>query len=273
MLHSIAEPQCPGEQSYYLSPHRWRRLLQAMKSGGYRCADPIRLEDPATKWGDRELVLTFDDGYDDFYTEVFPLIESHGLKPLVFLPAGRIGDENRWDQAVGLRARRLLDAAQIRELRRHGVRFGSHTLTHPLLVRIDDAQLRRELVESKRRLEDLLGDEVNTLAYPYGATNQRVRTAVIEAGYKLAFTTLEGLNLWQDPFDMMRLEFNQVLPPLFYGWKLRRGHGPMSSLKNKLAPLYRMIPQAMKAKIEAARRQGQASLREEDGECGPSTTL
>lgn len=254
MLHSIAEPQSASEASYYLSPERWRALLESMKAGGYYCADPVKLLEPAAKWGERELVLTFDDGYDDFYTEVFPLLESYALKPLLFLPAERIGDENRWDQASGLRKRKLLDAAQVRELRRHGVRIGSHSLTHPSLVRLDDAQLRRELVESKRKLEDLLGEEIAMLAYPFGAHDDRVRSAAIEAGYKLAFTTLEGLNVWEDPLTMRRVEFNQLLPTVFYRWKLRWGYGPWSSVRNELAPLYRLLPPKIKAMLDAMRR-------------------
>jgi len=254
MLHSIAEPRSAYEASYYLSPDRWRRLLETMKSGGYHCADPAKLQDPAAKWGERELVLTFDDGYDDFYTEVFPLLESYALKPLVFLPVDRIGDENRWDHAIGVRARKLMDAAQIRELRRHGVRFGSHSLTHPSLVNIGDAQLRRELVDSRHKLEDLLGEEVRMLAYPFGANDRRVRAAAIEAGYKLAFTTIEGLNLWEDPFSLRRIEFNQVLPPIFYRWKLRRGHGPRGSVRKELAPLYNSLPPKMKARLDSLRK-------------------
>jgi peptidoglycan/xylan/chitin deacetylase (PgdA/CDA1 family) len=249
MLHSIATPQDAGEASYYLSPGRFQRLLEAMKAGGYRCADPRKLEDEEAKWGEREFVLTFDDGYDDFYTEVFPLLEQYELKPLVFLPAARIGDSNRWDQANGLRARRLLDAAQIRELRRHGVRFGSHTQTHPSLPRLDDEHLRREVTDSRHQLEDLLGEEVSTFAYPFGDANRRVRVAVIEAGYKLAFTTAEGLNVWQDRFAIQRTEFNELLAPGFYGWKLRSGLAPWQSVKYEVMPLLNMLPREIRGPL------------------------
>ena len=241
MLHSIAEPRGAAEAAYYLSPDRWRMLLETMTHGGYRCADPLKLLDPAAKWDERELVLTFDDGYDDFYTEVFPLLESYALKPLLFLPVDRIGDENRWDHANGVRPRKLLDVAQLRELRRHGVRFGSHSLSHPSLVKIGDAQLRRELVDSRHKLGELLGEEVKMLAYPFGATDLRVRAAAIEAGYELAFTTVEGLNVWEDPLALRRIEFNQLMPPIFYRWKLRRGHGPRASVKKELSPLLQLF--------------------------------
>ena len=134
------------------------------------------------------------------------------------------------------------------------MRFGSHTLTHPSLVRLDDAQLRRELVESRRKLQDLLGEEVNLLAYPYGDANRRVRAAAIEAGYRMAFTTVEGLNVWEDPFAMRRIAFNQMLPPILYRWNLRSGHGLRSSVKNELRPLYKMLPPEVKARIQAARK-------------------
>lgn len=259
MLHSIARPQNMAEASYYLSPARFRRLLETMKREGYACADPRKLEYPGARWGEREYVLTFDDGYEDFYTEVFPLIESYGLKPLVLLPMERIGDSNRWDQGVGLRARRLMNADQICELRRHGVRFGSHTLTHAFLPKIGDEQLRRELVESKHKLQDLLGEEVTAFAYPFGAANRRVRTAVIEAGYKVAFSTVEGLNVWQDPYSLMRTDFSDLVPPSFYSWKLRHGMGPRRSLKEEAMPLFRLMPRRVKRPIEAAWKQWRAA--------------
>ena len=111
------------------------------------------------------------------------------LKPLVFLVANQIGGMNVWDQERGERVRMLLSLDQIREMAAAGVEFGSHTLTHPWLPSVDDHQLLREVVDSKLRLEDLLGVEVPCFAYPFGAVDQRVRAAVVAAGYRLAFTT------------------------------------------------------------------------------------
>jgi peptidoglycan/xylan/chitin deacetylase (PgdA/CDA1 family)/GT2 family glycosyltransferase len=252
MLHSVAIPESAQETSYYISPGRFRKLLETLKAGGYRSADPMKLQEAGAKWGAREFVLTFDDGYDDFYTEVFPLMEEYGLKPLMFLVAERIGDSNRWDQANGLRSRRLMSAEQIRELRRHGVRFGSHTLTHPSLPQVDDRQLRRELGDSKHQLEDLLGEEISTFAYPFGDANRRVRAAVIEAGYRLAFTTDEGLNVWQDPFAIRRTEFSQSDRPILYRWMLRSGSGPRDAIKYEIAPLVRRIPREIREPLRAA---------------------
>jgi len=254
MLHSIATPTDEREESYYLSPGRWRALLDSMKCEGYSCADPCKLEDIAAVWGTREFILTFDDGYDDFYTQVFPLMEAYGLRPLVFLPVEWIGKENCWDQANGLRPRRLLTLDQIRELQRHGVRFGSHTLSHPSLPGLAADALRREVGDSKQRLEDLLGEAVPFFAYPFGECNRRVRAAVIEAGYKMAFTTVEGLNLWQDPFAMRRTEFNDRVFMWNYNWKLRSGVEPRQQVKAELAPLWSSLPRELRRPISSAWR-------------------
>jgi peptidoglycan/xylan/chitin deacetylase (PgdA/CDA1 family)/GT2 family glycosyltransferase len=254
MLHSIAEPLNLDESSYYLSPRRFRLLLERMRDGGYRCADAKKLEDPNAVWLPRELVLTFDDGYDDFYSEVFPHIAEHGLKPLVFLPVDWIGEDNGWDHDKPVRSRKLMTVDQVRELQRHGVLFGSHSVTHPSMPTLNPDALWREVSESKRRLEDLLGEEVSTFAYPFGETNRRVRAAVIRAGYKLAFTTTEGLNIWQDPFALLRTEINDLVAPWSYSLKLRTGVGVRESLKHELGPLCRIIPRQLRASVVKAWR-------------------
>ncbi len=261
MLHSIAEPQNAEEALYYLSPKRFHLLLENVRAEGYEYADPKRLVEVGASRGLRELVVTFDDGYDDFYSDVYPLIAQYGLKPLVFLAAGRIGDWNRWDYGKNLRKRRLLNAEQIRELQRHGVQFGSHSLTHPSLPDLSARDLRREVQDSKHRLEDLLGEAVNTFAYPFGEANRRVRAAVIEAGYKMAFTTAEGLNTWQDPYAMMRIDINERMAPWTYRWRLKFGVSPRQRLKRELMPLVKVIPRELRTPLEKAweRRRAQKS--------------
>lgn len=254
MLHSISKPENARESRYYLSPRRFRLLLERMRDGGFHCADPKKLEDPNAECFRGELVLTFDDGYDDFYTEVFPLITEHGLKPLLFLPVDWIGKSNSWEAYKPRRNRDLLTLPQIREMHRHGVRFGSHSLTHPVLPALNPNDLWREVSESKHRLEDLLGEPINTFAYPFGEANRRVRAAVIEAGYKAAFTTTEGLNIWQDPFALKRIDMNDQVGPWSYSLKLRTGLSARENLKQELTPLARIIPRELRAPLVHAWR-------------------
>jgi peptidoglycan/xylan/chitin deacetylase (PgdA/CDA1 family) len=78
------------------------------------------------------------------------------------------------------------------EMSRHGIEFGSHTVTHPLLTYERDKEVSDELVTSRQALGEKLGKEVKTFAYPNGDWNDRVRKLVEDAGYELAFTTQGG---------------------------------------------------------------------------------
>lgn len=172
----------------------------------------------------RPVMLTFDDGYEDFYTQAFPALQALGCKALCFVVVDRIGKTNEWTRMPAMGQRRLLSSAQIQEMHRHGFQFGSHTATHPFLSRAPDFELRREVRDSKSRLEDLLGAEVSCFAYPYGEVDMRIRSAVGEAGYKLAVSADEGRNLWEDPLWMRRVGMSGADNLLSLSLKLATGH-------------------------------------------------
>ena len=82
-----------------------------------------------------------------------------------------------------------------------------HTVTHTALPILTDAEQTRELVQSKRELEKLAGKEVPAFCYPNGNSNEHTDAAVRQAGFQMAFTTLEGMN-WQatlNPFQLKRM--------------------------------------------------------------------
>jgi peptidoglycan/xylan/chitin deacetylase (PgdA/CDA1 family) len=87
-----------------------------------------------------------------------------------------------------------IDWRQAREMDANGVEIGSHTVTHPILTRIDDRRLEWELKESRARLEARLKRRIEHFCYPNGDYDERVRSAVAQAGYDSAVTTVSGLN-------------------------------------------------------------------------------
>jgi hypothetical protein len=102
MLHSICEPHTAEEASYYVAPHRFHQLMRCFHARGYTTAS-------LAEWNKDDLpenrvLLTFDDGYDDLYEHLLPLVIEHHYTPVIFLVADRIGESNVWDQANGLRA-------------------------------------------------------------------------------------------------------------------------------------------------------------------------
>ena len=240
MLHSISEPRSKDELSYYVSPRRFHRLMRWFRATNHRTAT-------IAEWlegnvAEKHVLLTFDDAYDDLYEELLPLVIEQRCTPVIYLVANHIGAANTWDQTSGLRARNLLTLAQIREMQKYGVEFGSHTLTHPYLPDVSDAQLQQEVTESKLRLEELLGVEVTSFAYPFGGVDRRVRAAVAAAGYKVAFTTQPGVNWWNDPLCQRRAEVNDYTSVLDFACMLRNGRSLRQSFSARLQKLEQDLP-------------------------------
>jgi peptidoglycan/xylan/chitin deacetylase (PgdA/CDA1 family) len=112
---------------------------------------------------------------------------------------------------------------ELRGLREHGVRIGSHTVSHPHLPTLSSPEVARELRDSKQRIEDEIGVRCGDFAYPFGESDTRVRALVREAGYDRAFSLRADPG---DPYDLPRVDL--------YRW-----HGPARSLA-KAAVKYRL---------------------------------
>jgi peptidoglycan/xylan/chitin deacetylase (PgdA/CDA1 family)/GT2 family glycosyltransferase len=244
MLHSVSAPRERHLKSLYISPERFTRFMEWLKRAGYTSALPVEWEKRTAD--KRRVVLTFDDAYDDFMSGAFPVLDRLGFTATVFVVVDRIGKTNEWDGSRGFKPRRLLSLKQIRELLRRGVHFGSHTLTHAWLTSASDHDLEREVADSKRKLEDLLGAEVSSFAYPWGIADMRVRSAVAGAGYKVALTTQEGLNWSEDPLSLKRTNVAEVDTLPEFAFKLATGRDLRQMTKTFLVKkgLYRAPEQA-----------------------------
>jgi len=133
-------------------------------------------------------MISFDDGYQHLAGWLPQLMKQYNFKPLVFMPTAWIGKSNRWDYSHLFRSVPHLDRRSIQDLARIGVQFGSHGHSHVDLTSCDEPKLIRELTESKDILEQLTGQDITTISYPFGRCNRRVRLAVAEAGYDFGFT-------------------------------------------------------------------------------------
>jgi peptidoglycan/xylan/chitin deacetylase (PgdA/CDA1 family) len=187
MYHYIRPDPGPGDpigQDLSVSPERFAQELAYLAEQGYTTVTMSQLADA---WGGgqplptRPIVLTFDDGYRDFYTNAWPLLRQYSFSATIYVITGVIDTSNYLTQAM------------IRELDASGsIDFGSHTIRHPELATLAEADAEHEIVGSKIALEELLGHAVRTFAYPAGHYNDSALALVATAGYELAVTTEWG---------------------------------------------------------------------------------
>jgi len=161
------------------------RLLQRL---GYRFITAEELLDEGGP-RPRTAVLTFDDGFRSWLTEVAPLFTRLGVRGTFYVCPGLFG-KTHWN--VDGEAGRLLDEDDARALAEAGMELGAHSQTHADLRLLDGRELAYELTESKAAVERITGRPCRTIAYPYGNRDEGVVEATVEAGYELAFAWLPG---------------------------------------------------------------------------------
>lgn len=118
-------------------------------------------------------LITFDDGHRSNFTEALPVLERHGFKGVFFVTTGWIGRDD------------MMSWEQLSEMNARGMEIGSHTDTHAVPALLPDKELKRELVESRRKLESKLDIEVRSVSSPTGFHDRRMMSLARETGYSI----------------------------------------------------------------------------------------
>lgn len=202
--HSISD--APVRSS--VSPAAFERQVEYLVGSGHHV---LALSEAARRLAsgapvpDRSVVITLDDGFEDNYEHAFPVLQRFGVTASIFLTVSYIGTDRLPTLTRTDFVPRPLRWEQVEEMHAHGIEFGSHTLTHPMLSTVPLAEVRREIAESRRVIEDKLGSPVLFFCYPRGDFNARIVNIVREEGYLAACTTLPGTNGRRtDPFALRR---------------------------------------------------------------------
>jgi peptidoglycan/xylan/chitin deacetylase (PgdA/CDA1 family)/GT2 family glycosyltransferase len=183
--HSVSDDPPEPIHRWSVSPARLREHLSALRQAGFTGLTVTELL--ACYHGERALperpvVLTFDDGYEDFLLEALPALDDEGFASTLYASSGLLRDERSTAERPG----RMLDWGQLGEVAAAGVEIGAHSHTHRQLDTLSRREAEWEVVHSGRRLRDELGQPVDTFAYPFGYSNKHVRAAVEAAGYRAA---------------------------------------------------------------------------------------
>ncbi len=173
-------------------PEEFERQIAEMVRRGYvgtTFHDAVH-DPPAEK----VFAVTFDDSYRSVYELGLPVLERLGVPGTVFVPTRFVGTErpmswpgiDHWLEGPHADELMPMSWEELRSLAGKGWEIGSHTRSHPRLPELGDAELAEELAVSRREVEEGMGAECRSLAYPYGAEDERVVFATEVAGYTAA---------------------------------------------------------------------------------------
>lgn len=162
-----------NDSRYYVSPTQFASQMDWLAQRGYHTITIAQSLDVLIRGGElppKPIVITFDDGHESVYQNAFPIMREYGFRGVFYIVANRLGVDN------------FVDENELSELINAGWEIGSHSMTHADLT-ADHSIARREILDSRLKLEDLLGIKVVSFAYPYGKVDPYLATKVQDYGY------------------------------------------------------------------------------------------
>lgn len=181
MYHSIMYEK---DNELRMPKEMFREQMKYLKDNGYTTLTFDELYDflhnnkPVPQ---KSVVITFDDGYADNYTNAYPVLKEFGQRATIFMITSVVDKDSSY-----------LTSSELKELDANGIDIEAHTVGHDELSKLSyDAQLKT-LKDSKGFLESCLNKNVKYMAYPFGKYNSSTIKAAEEAGYEMAFTTMGG---------------------------------------------------------------------------------
>ena len=216
MYHAVHNQRSPIS----VTPQDFRQHMRWLKEGGFQVLSTgalVKILRQGSSLPSNSLVLTFDDGLECLYWNVYPVLREFGFTATVFLVSGYCGRLNNWPgQPDGIPSLKLLNWEQIREMDEDGIEFGAHSVSHPRLDRLSQVEVEIELTESKLEIEQHLGHEVEVFAYPYGSYDTYVQELAAQIFLGACGTELGYVNTESDPFTLNRIDVYYFQRPVLF---------------------------------------------------------
>ena len=189
MYHGVSPAAARRFREFVVAPGHFEEQMAYLAEKGFRVCTVSELLELRSSLGEppsRVVALTFDDAFRDLHTYAIPVLERFGFRATVFVPTAYIGGSSSGLARIGEGNRPLLTAEELKELAATVVELGAHSHTHAALDAVPLEAARTEVELSKRVLEETIGREVATFAYPFGYESPAVRRLVAAAGYASA---------------------------------------------------------------------------------------
>jgi len=206
-----------GKHKIYLDEKKFRGQLTWLTQNEYSTIT-FRDLDKQNPVSGKKVILTFDDGYYDNYSILFPILKEYDFTAVIFLVTGM--KQNEWGIKQGEPALNLLNKDQVREMSDYGIEFGAHTQHHIDLKNTPIEQQREEISGCFADVENLSGIKPISFSYPFGAYNDDTLKLVKESGFRYGITTIFGPPRWEDDaYRIRRLEISPKTSMLSFARK------------------------------------------------------
>ena len=200
--HQVTDaPLDPDFEVYNVPPEEFAAQLDYLQAQGYTTItlqDFMRAVHGKATLPEKPIVLTFDDGYSDNYSEMFPILKAHKMTAVVYVITNELGKKN------------YLKLDELKAMQNYGIEIGSHTADHLPLTTLDKEMQRRQIRESKIFLEWSGLKTIYSLSYPNGAFDSELEKILREENYLTAVTGEAGLNnLKMNPYELYRVHIRK----------------------------------------------------------------
>ena len=236
------------------SPTRFAEQMKYLRDQGYQAlnlGDAIRRLELGEA-GNKHVVITFDDGLRNFYTNAYPVLREFNFSATVFMVTSLAED-----QSLPSGEKEFLTWAEVRELHSNGMQIGSHTVTHPKLKYLSTVRVDQEIGQSKRTIEDKLGQTIDSFSYPFafpetdGHFISKLEEILLKYGYKNGVSTIIGTaGVDHNRFFLPRLPVNNWDDLQLFRAKLEGGYDWLHAAQYFIKRLKRLPHKERKAHHE-----------------------
>ena len=182
LYHNIAPTLTPYGGA--VAPKTFKKHIKFIKHLGLKIMPPEEFFSSSSG-----VLITIDDGFEEIYEHVFPVLLEQGISALVFVVSGYAGMKNDWDITLG-KVFTHLSWNKINEMHRYGLQIGAHSHLHPDYTRVSDDIVLDDMITSYNRISEEIGEKVKYLSYPFGRARREHWEMAEKVGFKRAFTSI-----------------------------------------------------------------------------------
>lgn len=212
MYHKVPDEPIVSKHKIFVTKENFEKHLSFFKNKGFETItfrDYLSFKNgqrPLASFPAKPLILTFDDGYLDNYTNLLPMMKQYGFRGVIFFLGDPSVRYNFWDADSGEHRDELMDTKQKREFVGSGWEIGAHSMTHANLTTLDDGKAYFEIAQSKENLEKELNTDIISFAYPTGYCDEKIKGLVKKAGLQFGIATDSGgMHIEDDLFQVFRV--------------------------------------------------------------------